>query len=72
VRHVDYLADRIGIEHVGLGSDFDGCTVPKELGDAAGLPKLVQALRDHGFSEEDVRRIASENWINLLERTWGG
>ncbi|MBO0708743.1 MAG: membrane dipeptidase, partial [Candidatus Dormibacteraeota bacterium] len=41
-------------------------------GDAAGLPKLVQALRDHGFSEEDVRRIASENWINLLERTWGG
>ncbi len=72
VRHVDYMADRIGIEHVGLGSDFDGCTVPKELGDAAGLPRLVQALRDHGFSEEDLRRLGSENWIDLLERTWGG
>ncbi|MGH7922204.1 MAG: dipeptidase [Candidatus Dormibacteraceae bacterium] len=71
VRHVDYLADRIGIEHVGLGSDFDGCTVPEELGDAAGLPKLMQALRDHGFGEDDLRRIGSGNWIDLLARTWG-
>ncbi|MFZ0217233.1 MAG: dipeptidase [Candidatus Dormiibacterota bacterium] len=71
VRHVDYLADRMGIEHVGFGSDFDGCTVPNELGDAAGLPKLVQALRDHGFGDAELARLGTENWLRVLETTWG-
>src|SRR5207302_9498571 len=46
VRHVDYLAGRMGIDHVAFGSDFDGATIPDELGGAAGLPMLVAALRD--------------------------
>ncbi|MDP9308007.1 MAG: dipeptidase, partial [Actinomycetota bacterium] len=45
IDHVDYVADRIGIDHVGFGSDFDGATVPNELGDATGLPRVVEALR---------------------------
>jgi membrane dipeptidase len=44
VDHVDYVADRIGIDHVGFGSDFDGATMPVELGDASGLPRVVEAL----------------------------
>lgn len=70
VRHVDYLVERMGIDHVGLGSDFDGCTVPEELGDAAGLPRLIGALRDGGYAEGDIRKLAHENWLRVLDTTW--
>lgn len=70
VRHFDYLADRMGVDHVAFGSDFDGTTIPSALGDAAGLPRLVAALREAGFTEPDLRRMAYENWLRVLERTW--
>jgi membrane dipeptidase len=70
VRHFEYLCDRMGPEHVAFGSDFDGTTVPVELGDAAGLPRLLVALRAAGFSEPDLRKMAHENWLRVLERTW--
>jgi Zn-dependent dipeptidase, microsomal dipeptidase homolog len=71
VRHIDYLVDRIGIDRVGLGSDFDGTTVPQELGDASHLPALVECLRTKGYDDEAVRKVCHENWIGVLERTWG-
>jgi membrane dipeptidase len=70
VRHIAYVAERIGIDHVALGSDFDGTTVPAELKDAAGLPRLIDALCAHGFSGDEVAKIASGNWIEVLERSW--
>ncbi len=70
IDHVDYVAARIGIDHVGFGSDFDGATVPTELGDASGLPRVVEALRDHGHSEEDIARLAHGNWLRVLYETW--
>jgi membrane dipeptidase len=70
VRHFDYLCERMGAEHVAFGSDFDGTTVPNELGDATGLPRLVEALRQAGFGEADLRKLAHENWLRVLERTW--
>lgn len=70
VRHVDYIAERIGVEHVGLGSDFDGATMPRELGDAAGLPRLVDALRQRGYSQEDLAAICHGNWVRVLRQTW--
>ncbi len=70
VRHAAYVAERIGVQHVGLGSDFDGATMPHDLKDVAGLPKLVAALRAHGFSEAELRLIAHENWIRVLRKTW--
>jgi membrane dipeptidase len=70
VRHVDHLVERLGIEGVGLGSDFDGCVVPAEIGDVAGLPALIEALRAHGYDDETLRRICFENWLDVLERTW--
>ncbi|MFK4769672.1 dipeptidase [Rhizobium sp. ZW T2_16] len=70
VRHVAYIAERIGIEHVALGSDFDGTTIPAEMKDAAGLPLLVEALRKHGFNDAELKKIGHENWISVLERSW--
>lgn len=71
VRHARYVADRIGVEHVGLGSDFDGAQMPEDLGDVTGLPRLVDALGAAGFDAGDLRRIAHENWLRVLEATWG-
>ena len=70
VAHVRYAVDRIGIEHVALGSDFDGATVPDELGDVAGLPRLLDALAAAGFTEDEVRAIAWDNWRRVLARAW--
>ena len=70
VRHFSYLAERMGVDHVAFGSDFDGTVVPDPLGDAAGLPRLVEALRQAGFGEGDLRRLASENWLRVLGQTW--
>jgi membrane dipeptidase len=68
--HATYVAERIGVRHVGLGSDFDGTTIPLDLGDVAGLPKLLDALRAAGFSEGDLEAIAWENWRRVLGAWW--
>ena len=69
VRHVDYVADRIGVGHVAFGSDFEGATMPSELGGAAGLPKLVELLRAR-HSEQEVAKITHGNWLRVLSATW--
>jgi membrane dipeptidase len=70
VRHIDYVAQRIGIEHVALGSDFDGAIMPQELGDAAGMPKLIKCLRDEGYDNDALRKVTHENWVRVLGDTW--
>jgi membrane dipeptidase len=70
VRHIDYVAQRIGIEHVALGSDFDGAIMPLELGDAAGMPKLINCLRVKGYDNEALRKVTHENWVRVLGKTW--
>lgn len=70
VRHARYVADRIGVEHVGLGSDFDGAQMPDDLHDVARLPALVDALLADGFGEDEVRAVAHGNWLRVLEETW--
>jgi len=70
VRHIDYIAQRIGIDHVAFGSDFDGATIPKELGDVTGLPRLLAALREQGFDDAALRKLTHENWIRVLRDTW--
>ena len=68
--HLDHMIDRLGEDHVGFGSDFDGATLPAELGDVAGLPRLLDALRAHGCGEALLRKLAHGNWLALLDRTW--
>lgn len=70
VAHARHVADRIGVDHVGLGSDFDGADIPAALGDAAGLPRLLDALREGGFTEDEVERIAYRNWRRVLGASW--
>jgi len=71
VRQIDYLAGRLGIDRVGLGSDFDGATMPRAIGDVAGLPKLIAALRAGGFDDAALRKITHANWVRVLRKTWG-
>ncbi len=70
VQHIDYLVERLGIERVGFGSDFDGAKMPATIGDAAGLPKLIAALREHGYDDVALRKLAHENWLRVLRKTW--
>jgi len=70
VRHVDYLAERMGIDHVAFGPDFDGSVVPDALGGVAGLPKLSDALRDAGYDDDAIAKITHANWLRVLDATW--
>ncbi len=70
VRQIDYLVERLGIDHVGLGSDFDGTTVPQEIGDVSGLPNLVNALRAAGYDGGALQKITHGNWLRVLHETW--
>lgn len=71
VRQLDYLIEKLGEDHVGFGSDFDGATVPARIGSAAGLPVLIEALRQSGYSEQLLKKLGTTNWLNVLERTIG-
>jgi membrane dipeptidase len=71
-RHVDYLVERLGVERVGFGSDFDGARVPKEIWDASGIPKLLGFLRERGYGDAELRKLAHGNWLRVLRQTWGG
>ena len=62
-----YAANVVGVEHVGLGSDFDGATI--EPFDTTGLVKITEALLAQGFSQHNIRLIMGENTINLLLKT---
>jgi membrane dipeptidase len=72
IRHLDHLIGRLGEDRVGLGSDFDGALVPEEIGDVAGLPNLRAAMRKHGYDAALMRKLCHENWLRVLELTWGG
>jgi membrane dipeptidase len=69
--HLDHMIETAGVDHVGFGSDFDGAQVPAGIGDVAGLPALQEAMRRHGYDEATMRKLCHENWIGVLERTWG-
>ncbi|MCW6509094.1 dipeptidase [Lichenifustis flavocetrariae] len=70
VRHLDALLEHLGEDGVAFGSDFDGAVVPAELRDVSGLPRLVERLRQSGYSEALLRKLCAENWFSMLDRTW--
>lgn len=71
VRHVDHLVSQLGIDGVAFGSDFDGAGIPAVIGDVKGVQKLLDALRDAGYDQEALEKIAWRNWLRVLELTWG-
>lgn len=70
LRHLDHLIGILGENGVALGSDFDGALMPRDLGDAAALPALIAAMQAHGYDDALITKIAHENWVSVLERTW--
>ncbi len=70
VRQFDYLVEKLGIERVGMGSDFGVATVPHELADVSMFPKLITALRKAGYNDDTLRKITHENWLRVLRKTW--
>lgn len=70
LRHTDHLLGIVGEHGVGLGSDFDGAGIPAAIGDVRGTANLLHAMLEHGYGEELVGRIALDNWLSVLERTW--
>ena len=70
LRHTDHLLSKLGEDGVALGSDFDGAGIPDAIGDVTGVQKLLQAMLDHGYGRELVDKIALNNWLAVLERTW--
>jgi membrane dipeptidase len=70
VEHARYVADRIGVRHVALGSDFDGAIIPDELGDVAGVPRLLDALSAAGFDDQELDALAWGNWRRVLDDWW--
>lgn len=71
VRHADYIVNRIGIDHLALGSDFDGTTISNSLHSVADLQRVIETFRKHGYDDASIVKLAHKNWIDVLERTWG-
>jgi len=66
IDHVDHAVKVAGIDHVGLGSDFDGANMPYGMEDATMLPKITDALLKKGYSDGDVQKILGENTLRLM------
>ena len=65
--HIDHVVALAGIDHVGIGSDFDGIEVtPEGMEDISMMPKLFEELRSRGYSESDLEKIASGNFFRIL------
>ncbi len=68
IDHIDHIAKVAGVDHVGLGSDFDGVSgaTPAGMDSAADLPKITQALLDRGYSADDIRKILGGNLLRVF------
>jgi membrane dipeptidase len=67
IEHIDHAVKIAGADHVGLGSDFDGATMPIGLEDVSKLPKITDALLKKGYSEQDVEKILGGNILRVME-----
>jgi membrane dipeptidase len=70
IDHIDHIAKVAGVDHVGLGSDFDGVSgaTPQGIDSAADLPKITQALLDRGYSADDIRKILGGNTLRVFRQ----
>jgi len=68
VDHIDHAVKLAGADHVGLGSDFDGATMPEGMEDCTHLPKITEALMRKGYSDDDIRKILGGNLLRVMEQ----
>ena len=69
IDHIDHAVKLVGPDHVGLGSDFDGATMPDGMEDCSKLPKITEALMRKGYKEDDIRKILGGNTLRVMEQT---
>jgi membrane dipeptidase len=69
VEHIDHAVKLVGPDHVGLGSDFDGASMPDGMEDCSKLPKITEALLRKDYSEDDIRKILGGNTLRVMEQT---
>lgn len=67
VDHIDYAVKLIGIDHVGLGSDFDGGEIPLDMADVSEMYKITEELVHRGYSEEDIKKILGRNTLRVIK-----
>ena len=68
LNHLDHIVRLIGVDHVGMGSDFDGITsAPKELNDVTDYPLITKALLERGYSKKDIEKILGKNFLRILK-----
>ena len=67
VDHIDHMVSVAGVDHVGLGSDFDGATMPEGMEDCTKVPLITDELVKRGYSEGDIRKILGENFMRVME-----
>ena len=67
VEHIDHAVKVAGVDHVGLGSDFDGATMPLGMEDVSKLPRITDALLTKGYSPPDVEKILGGNILRVME-----
>ncbi len=71
--HIDHIVQLVGIEHVGVGSDFDGIgSTPRGLEDVTCLPRLTEGLVERGYADEDITAVLGGNFLRVCEQVWGG
>jgi len=68
VAHIDHVVKVAGVDHVGLGSDFDGANMPDGMDDASFLPRLTEALLARGYKERDIEKILGGNTLRVMEQ----
>jgi membrane dipeptidase len=66
IDHIDHAVKLVGADHVGLGSDFDGASMPEGMEDASKLPKITEALMRKGYSDDDIRKILGGNLLRVM------
>src|SRR5262247_4367985 len=68
IEHIDHAVKVAGVDHVGLGSDFDGAVMPLGMEDVSKLPRITDALLTKGYSEQDIEKILGGNLLRMLEQ----
>jgi membrane dipeptidase len=70
IDHLEHMLKVVGEDGVGLGSDFDGATIPAQIGNAAGLQNLVEVMRARDYGEPLIEKLCFSNWLRVLGQTW--
>lgn len=70
VDHLDYLVEHLGEDHVGFGSDFDGCLLPDDLSDISQISMLIERMQQRHFSDQLIEKVTSKNWFSVLDKIW--